>query len=77
MEVRVISYKVYRTVTFEKIITEEESYIKKEIKIESEKLSKLPLSSLVKSKVYEVTEDQTDWEEIDTWSDDCQDDEER
>lgn len=64
------AHKVYRLIKFEIVVTDDDDCIQQSVENEKEKLKKISLKDLIKSKVYDVVEDEVDSEFIDSWEDD-------
>lgn len=62
-----VAHRVYRTITFETIVVDDDDYIDEVISNESELLQNLSLKDLIKNKKYEIVNDIVDNDYIESW----------
>lgn len=68
-----VAHRVYRTIKFETIVTDDDDSIRDSVTRELEKLENLSINELIKNTEYNIVSDEVDEEYIESWDNEEED----
>lgn len=65
-----VARRVYRTIRFETIVTDDDDCIDESVRNEMKQLENISVEDLIKNTMYDIVSDEVDEEYVESWEDD-------